>query len=131
MATFFSPELRVICSHPFSNHLIVTYNLGGTFIDNTQKPILIYSLNILRPIGNRFQLFTEFYRNYTKTGPSRNPSKRYLFGLGFYFYENLYCYSTIESGWAHEDTINDFRIDIGLTYRIKRTNNVFRQLHKV
>lgn len=117
-STFFSPEIRILCSRPVGKHLNFTFNLGGIYIDNKQKASIIYEFNILRPIGDRFEIFTEFYKNYTKTGPARNPSKRYLFGLGFYCYENLYCYSTFESGWAHEDTINDFRIDLGVAFRI-------------
>ena len=118
-ATFFSPELRVLYSCPFGKHLIFTGNLGGIYINDMEKAIFLYDIHIVRPIGDRLELFSEFYRNYTKTGPARNPSKRYLFGLGFYLLDDLYFYSTIESGWAHEDTINDFRIDTGITLRIK------------
>lgn len=118
-STFLSPEIRILYSRPIGKHIFFTCNLGGIYINNKEKAIIIYDFNLLRPIGDRFEIFTEFYKTYTKTGPARNPSKRYLFGLGFYFHENLYCYSTFESGWAHEDTINDFRIDLGLTFRIK------------
>jgi hypothetical protein len=116
--TLFSPEIRILCSRQVAKHLKFTVNLGGAYIDKTQKAIIIYDFNLLRTIGDRFEIFTEFYKNYSKTGPARNASKRYLFGAGFYFYENLYCYSTFESGWANEDDINDFRIDLGITFRI-------------
>ena len=104
--------------HTNIGSLIFTFNLGGIYINTTQKAMIIYDFYLLRPIGDRFEIFTEFYKNYTKTGPIRNPSRRYLFGLGLYLRENLYCYSTFESGWASEDNINDFRIDLGLTFRI-------------
>ena len=117
-STFFSPEIRILCSQPIGKNLIFTFNLGGIYINNTQKAMIIYDFYLLRPIGDRFEIFTEFYKNYTKTGPARNGSKRYLFGLGLYIHKNLYCYSTFESGWAAEDTINDFRIDLGITFRI-------------
>jgi hypothetical protein len=118
-STFFSPEIRILCSQPIGKHLNFTFNIGGIYINDIQKATILYDFNLLRPIGDRFEIFIEFYKNYTKTGPIRNPSRRYLFGLGLYLRENLYCYSTFESGWAGEDNINDFRIDLGLTFRIK------------
>jgi hypothetical protein len=118
--TLLSPEIRILYSHPFGKHLILTYNLGGVYIDDLQGLKLLYAINAKRPIGKRFEIFSEFYKSYTKTGPARSPSKRWLIGFGFYFLDNLYCYSSFEGGWYDEDSLNDGRIDFGLSYRIDR-----------
>ena len=119
-STLFSPEIRLLYARSIGKRINFFLNLGGIYGTNMQKACLLYNLSLVRSIGERFEVFTEFYKNYTKTGPARNTSKRYLFGLGFYFHENIYCYSSIEGGWAKEDTINDFRTDLGISIRINR-----------
>lgn len=118
--TLLSPEIRVLYSHPFGKRTIITCNLGGVYINDLERLEFLYAINVKRSIGNRFEIFSEFYKNYTKTGPARAPNKRWLIGFGFYFLDNLYCYSSFEGGWYNEDSLNDGRIDFGLTYRIKR-----------
>lgn len=124
--TVFSPEVRILVNKPVTKHTLFTGNLGGVYMNNEEKAEIVYALNLKRNIGKQFELFAELYKNCLKTGPARNPNKRWLFGFGFYFWSNLYAYSSFEGGWYHEESINDGRIDIGLTYRINRSNNVFR-----
>ena len=117
--TLFSPELRILVGRSLTKHTMLTGNLGGVYINNSKKAEIVYALNLKRNVGKRVEIFTEFYRNCLKTGPARNPNRRWLIGLGYYFLDNLYCYSSFEGGWEHEDSLNDGRIDIGLTYRIE------------
>ena len=117
-STFFSPELRILMGVPVTSHLMLTCNIGGVYINNSAKTELVYAFNLKRNIGRRMELFAEFYKECLKTGPARNPNKRWLMGTGYYFLENLYLYSSFEGGWEHKDSLNGGRIDIGLTCRI-------------
>jgi len=116
--TYLSPEIRVLLSHAFMKHFDLTYNLGTSYSNKLGKMVLLYAINLKLHAGKRVDVFTEFYQNYTKTGPPRTPHKRGLIGLGFYFLENLYIYSSIEAGWYHEDSLNSERFDMGLSYRL-------------
>ena len=118
--TFCSPELRILVSRPFTKHTTFTGNLGGVYLNNDLKTEIVYAVNLKRSFGKRYNVFSEFYRNCLKTGPARNPCKRWLLGFGFYFSENIYSYASFEGGWEYEDNLNDGRVDIGLTIRINR-----------
>jgi hypothetical protein len=115
--TFLTPEIRLLFSHPFGRHITFTYNLGTAYSPVTEKIILLYAINPKLLIGKRLEVFTEFFKSFVKTGPARTPIKRGSFGLGFYFMENLYFYSSMEAGWYHEESLNTERFDIGITYR--------------
>jgi hypothetical protein len=116
-STFLTPEVRLLYSHMIGKHLGLTYNTGLAYNPFIEKMIWLYAINPKLLIGKRLEMFSEFYKNFTKTGPLRTPLKRGLFGIGFYLLENLYFYSSIEAGWYHEESLNSERFDLGLTYR--------------
>lgn len=116
-STFLTPEIRLLYSHLIGKHLNLTCNAGMAYSPDIENMIWLYAINPKLLIGKRFEVFSEFYKNSTKTGPSRTPLKRGLFGIGFYFIENLYFYSSIEAGWYHEESLNSERFDLGMAYR--------------
>jgi hypothetical protein len=110
-SSFMLLESRLLAAYS-GKKIMVTGNLGFTSSNYLDKIIGIYSLE-LKYRFRRIDLFSEFYRNYSKTGPPRNPNKRGLLGIGYYILQNLYIYSTFEVGWDHEESLNDGRHDIG------------------
>lgn len=119
LKTILSPELRFLLSHPMRKRFTFTCNLGTAYSNYNENMIFLYALNIKLNLGKRFELFTEFYKNYTKSGPPRSPNKTWVLGFGFYILENLYWYSSFEGGWETEGSLNDGRIDLGLSYRLR------------
>lgn len=117
LSTFLTPEIRLLYYYMIGKHFILVCNAGMAYSPVIERMIWLYAINPKLLIGKRLEVFSEFYKNFTKTGPSRIPLKRGLFGVGFYFIENLYFYSSIEAGWYHEDSLNSERFDLGLAYR--------------
>lgn len=120
--TYLSPEIRLLLSHPFWRHLDISYNAGTAYSNYSRQMILLYAIQMKYNAGKRTIFFAEFYRNFTKTGPPRVANKRVVLGSGFYLLEDLFFYVSLETGWDHEDPLNDGRLDIGMTWRFPRVN---------
>ena len=115
--SFMSPEIRLLFSHMLLRNISITGNIGAAYSNSLQNMTILYAVNPKLYIGEWFELFTEFYKSFTKTGPPRLPCKRGLLGFGFYFRDDIYFYSSFEAGWYNEDSLNSERFDCGLTCR--------------
>ncbi|MBN1187447.1 MAG: hypothetical protein JXB49_34545 [Bacteroidales bacterium] len=119
LRTYMSPEIRFLIYRPLFNRFNITYNLGIAYSNFQNGWTYLDGIIIKMNYRKRIEPFAEFYKNYTTSGPPRNPHKRILLGVGFYLIEDFYLYGSSEAGWFHEESLNTERFDLGLTYRFK------------
>ena len=119
LRTYMSPEIRFLIYRPLFKRFNVTYNMGTAYSNFHNAWTYLDGLLVKMNLGKRMEPFAEFYKNYTTSGPPRDPHKRLLLGIGYYLVEDFYFYTSCEAGWYHEESLNTERFDIGLTYRFK------------
>ena len=125
LRTYMSPELRFLIYRPLFNRFNITYNVGIAYSNFHNSWTYLDGILLKMNLGKRIEPFAEFFKNYTTSGPPRDPNKRFLLGIGFYPIESLYIYCSTEGGWYHEESLNTYsnllppRLDLGLTYRFR------------